>query len=225
MRVRTTNKPDGDHHAQTSRIPFQQPAPGLRRGGFRTASSGAISVTPIGYLYKRVQGTPEWLDAPGVVDVFSVSNCVSEDFADYVSQWKHNGYWLFDSPAVMKELALELGISLEGMELFYYEAYELQFDADDKTWSAYEPEASLGVSVIQPMEKTLEGYDIVSYCAGSAPECSPLSCNACAKTVPTNEHCLLASFEDARFALESGALEGSEPGPYRIIAVYSTHDD
>lgn len=47
---------------------------------------------PVGYMAKRVYKKPHWLQAPQVVDVYSVSNCVSDDFADYVNCWKHNGY-------------------------------------------------------------------------------------------------------------------------------------
>ena len=46
---------------------------------------------PIGYLYKRVSAAPESLHAPHVVDVYSLSSHVSEDFADYINFWRHNG--------------------------------------------------------------------------------------------------------------------------------------
>jgi hypothetical protein len=49
---------------------------------------------------------PEFLKALQVVDIFSVSACISEDFADYhIQYWKHNGYWLFDSPEIIRKLA------------------------------------------------------------------------------------------------------------------------
>jgi hypothetical protein len=60
-------------------------------------------------------------------DIFSVSGCISRDFADYIDYWKHNGYWLFDSPEIIKSLAKENSIQLEGTSLFYYEAYEMEF--------------------------------------------------------------------------------------------------
>jgi hypothetical protein len=53
---------------------------------------------PVGYMAKRVCRTPDWLGAPHVIDVYSVSGCISENFADYIQYWRHNGYWLFDSP-------------------------------------------------------------------------------------------------------------------------------
>jgi hypothetical protein len=54
-----------------------------------------------GYMAKRVALKPEWLAADRVVDVFSVSGCVSKNFADYVTFWKHNGFRFFDSPQIL----------------------------------------------------------------------------------------------------------------------------
>lgn len=179
---------------------------------------------PIGYLYKRVETSPEWLHAPGVKDIFSLSGCISEDFADYIKYWKHNGYWLFDSPSVMIALANEHSISLTGLTLFYYEAFELQFDPEQNEWFSLEPEASFGVNVEAPTKKKLEGFDVASFSQGNTPECSPLSCNSMANTLPTNEHCLFANFEAAKAAVESWAMRPPEPGPYRIVAVYSVDD-
>ena len=39
---------------------------------------------PLGYLYKRVERRPDWLEAPHVTDVFALSGCVSPNFADYI---------------------------------------------------------------------------------------------------------------------------------------------
>ena len=43
-------------------------------------------------LFKRIATRPDWLHAQGVVDIYSLSGCVSANFADYVQYWKHNGY-------------------------------------------------------------------------------------------------------------------------------------
>jgi len=63
-----------------------------------------------------------------VLDVYSVSNCVNDDFADYIKYWKHNGYWLFDSPEIIQTVARENSIQLAGTLLFYYEVFEKEFD-------------------------------------------------------------------------------------------------
>ena len=88
-------------------------------------------------------------------------------------------------------------------------------------WRRFEPESSFGTNVSVPEAKVLEGYDVVTFVAQTSPECSPLSCNSLASEVETNSRCLLPSFEQARKLLENGTFNNSEPGPYRIFAVYS----
>jgi hypothetical protein len=174
---------------------------------------------PAGYLAKRVVPRPEFLKAPQVVDIFSLSNCFSADFADYIGYWKHNGYWLFDSPEVIRSLAKDHSISLQGNSLFYYEVFEQEYR--EKSWFLVNAEPSLETQVLPPGEKKLEGFDVVTFLARNAPECSPLSCNSLAEKVPTNGHCLFESFEEAERSLNEGVFKDAEPGPYRIFAVYS----
>ena len=178
---------------------------------------------PVGYMAKRIQRAPEWLKARQVEDIYSVSGCLSEDFADYINFWKHNGYWFFDSPAIIRALARENSIELEGTSLFYYEAYEKEFDGE--RWRPFGPEPSLPTNVGPPRQRKLEGFDVVTFYAGNAPECSPLSCNGMAQELSTNSHCLFATFAEAEAALSRGAFKDSEPGPYRIFSVYSVNWD
>jgi hypothetical protein len=174
---------------------------------------------PVGYMAKVSCSKPERFIMPGVADVYSVGSCVNEDFADYIDYWRHNGYWLFDSPAIIQNVAKEHAISLEQAMLFYYEAYEMEFTGEE--WRAFYPEPSMATNVVAASQKTLEGFDVVTFFVGSSSECSPLSCNRLADEVPTNEHCLIASFDEAKTALDTGKFNGGEPGPYRIFAVYS----
>jgi hypothetical protein len=176
---------------------------------------------PAGFMAKTVHGKPDWIAVDGVLDINSVSNCISDDFCDYIKHWKHNGYWLFNSPDVILEIATAESIDLLDKKVFYYEVFEKQFDEKRKEWVPFEPESSFQTSVTPPQKKHLEGYDVVNFCAGSSPECSPLSCNGLAAWIPVNAHCLILSFEDAKHLVESGAFEKGEPGPYRIFAVYS----
>ena len=176
---------------------------------------------PAGYMAKHVKGRPATIDAPPVVDVYSVSSCISEDFADFINFWKHNGFWLFDSPGIINDLARTHGIDLAGTKLFYYEVAENEFAG---SWRKFEPEHSFETQVLPPAIKHLEGFDIASFYAGSSPECSPLSCNAVAGEVFVNEHCLLTSEDEAVQLIESEKFEHVEPGPYRIFAVYSVGD-
>jgi len=178
----------------------------------------------VGYLAKRIARRPDWLNAPEVKDIYSVSNCISDNFMDYIKFWRHNGYWLFDSPEIIQELSLENGINVKDLTFFYYEVYEKEFDAEQKAWLSFGGE-SFHTNVIQPARKALHGYDVVTFSVGTNPECSPLSCNHLASEIRTNSHCLLESFEEAKESLESGKFDKSEPGPFRIFAVYTIELD
>ena len=91
---------------------------------------------PVGYMAKQVVARPEWLQAQQVLDIYSVSGCISENFADYIKFWKHNGYWFFDAPEVIQQLAQEQSIDLGETSLFYYEVYELEFIEDEGVWES-----------------------------------------------------------------------------------------
>lgn len=182
---------------------------------------------PVGYMAKRMPQSDDWLKhmkAPLSVDVYSVGNCVNDDFADYVNYWKHNGWWFFDSPAVIQEISREHSFSLDHTLLFYYEVYEFEFQ-DDK-WRSFSPwddrwRGSNGVVI--PANRLLEGYDVVTFWPENspAPEHSPLSCNGLANELKTNSHCLFETFEQAQEAVNSGKFAEAEPGALRIFAVFS----
>ena len=175
---------------------------------------------PLGYMAKRVSAGTAWLKAPQVSQVCSVSSCISEDFGKWIDAWKHNGYWFFDSPRLIEEVATDRMIDLTDTTLFYYEGFEQEYDSETG-WALYRPEPSFPLQVVPPGEKTLRGFDVVTYSQGNSPECSPLSCNGLAAEMPVNEFCLLNSLEEAKALLDAGRFTHSEPGPYRIIAVYA----
>jgi hypothetical protein len=182
---------------------------------------------PAGYMAKRVLKKPDWIEAQGVEDIYSISSHVSADFADYINYWKHNGYWLFDSPAVIESLARQYGIDMQGTKMFYYEIYDQEWDEKSCKWQAFLPEPSFDTDVKKPSSMALEGFDAVTFWAHTSPECSPLSCNGLAKDIKTNKHCLFESFDAAKTAVETNTMTAEnrgEPGPYRIFAVYSLGD-
>lgn len=176
-------------------------------------------MTPAGYMAKRICKKADWLKAPKVEEICSVGDCVNDDFADYIAYWKHNGWWFFDSPEIIRQVSQENSIDLAGTSLFYYEVHEAEFDG--AVWKPFKPERGIPVNVEAPKSKRLEGFDVVTFWAGNTPECSPLSCNSLAEALPTNAHCLFDSFEEAETSLNAGGFTGCEPGPYRIFAVYS----
>jgi len=75
----------------------------------------------VGKIRKRIARKSEWLQAEGVVDIYSVSNCISHDFAHYINDLRDNSYWLFDSPGIIDEDSQTDRIDLTGTKLFYFE--------------------------------------------------------------------------------------------------------
>ncbi|MFD2177705.1 hypothetical protein [Veronia pacifica] len=176
---------------------------------------------PVGYMYKTVHERPDWLKTEQVSDIYSVSSCVSEDFADWINYWEHNGYWFFNSPKDIEKLAIKNDIDLREMTLFYYTAYEYQWDEFERRWEKYQPESSFDINVKIPKETISHGFDIVTFLNQNDAECSPLSCNHLAQDTAVTEHCLLANFLNARELLESGKFDRCEPRPYRIFEVHT----
>lgn len=191
-------------------------------------------MTPAGYLYKRIarptdDAVGDWFRSkPHVRDICSVSGCISENFHDYIDHWRHNACWLFDDPLIMRAIADEEGVAMQGLSLFYYERFEQEWDASRKAWVDIAVGSAamdgLGMSITPPRDQTLLGYDVNCASQNNVPECSPLSCNHVCTAVAVNEHCLFHTFDEARQALENGVFDNSEPGPYRIYAVYSASD-
>jgi len=175
----------------------------------------------LGYMAKRIVERPDWLDVPSVRDVYAVSDCISPDFTDYITFWLHNGFWFFDKPSRISRLCSQHGISLDDLTFVYYEAHPQQFNTDDHTWHGFGPDPDIKANVCQPMNPRLLGYDIVCYSMQNSPECSPLSCNYVATDVRVNLHCLVDTLDYAVKCLETGVFDNAEPGPMRIIAVYS----
>lgn len=172
-----------------------------------------------GYMAKHIAARTEWLTAPGVKDIYSVSNCLSEDFCDYIDSWRFNGYWFFDSPEIIREVAKSKNVDLAGTTLLYYRGHDQQWDEAAHAWTPCGPSSGMQTRVTPPADASLVGYDVVCYTMNSMHECSPLSCNGIASNLAVNEHCLLDTLGAAISHLERGAFDNSEPGPFRIQEV------
>jgi hypothetical protein len=171
-------------------------------------------------MAKRIPAqAPDWMKAPAVRDVYSVSSCVNTDVTEDLPRWRQNGYGFFNYPGEIRSIARAIGFDLEGTQLFYYEAFEREFD--DGQWFPIKADDDYETAVVMPHKKSLEGFDVVTACDGPNSH-SPLSCNGVAAEVNTNEHCLFRTQEEAEASLIGGRFEDAEPGPYRIYAVYST---
>ena len=109
---------------------------------------------PTGFMAKRVVNKPDWPPANGVKDIYSVSGCISKDFANYINFWKHNGHWLFNSPEVIEQVAWEHSIDLAGTTMFYYEVYEREFNDEKELWCPYQSGQSFTTNILLPECKT-----------------------------------------------------------------------
>jgi hypothetical protein len=183
---------------------------------------------PAGYLLKRVQPPPDWLGAPHVIDVCSVSDCVNDNFVDPQTAWKHNAFGLANDPLTLWLLLETEGRELAGSTLFYYEAYEQEIESDGwvfdpNAWRSLSPapSATIATEVLPPafrLSGELLGFDVVTF--GDFLEHSPLSCNSVGTELPVNRHCLLNTLEVARNAIDAGAFGGGcEEGVYKIFSV------
>lgn len=156
----------------------------------------------------------------GVKDIYSISGCISKDFCDFFDYWKHNGYGVFNSLAILAEVADQAGVDLSEMTTFYYEIYPYEWCEKSSKWQQFYPEECVKTEVVPPLNPKLCGYDVFESSTGFGPECSPLSCNYLAQSISVNSHCLLPSLDVTIKHLEAGAFINCEIGPYRIVAVY-----
>ncbi len=176
-------------------------------------------------MAKFVAARPEWVKAERVSDLFSLSGDFStKDFVHYIDDWQEfepdldNGYRLYDSPEIVRQLAGAHHVDLADSMFFFYEVYELEYDGDDAEWYSFDP-AFRTQGVVVPSVKELEGFDVVSDGGWPVPGWSVVA--GVADVVEANEHCLLPSLERARQSLNEGRFDKTEPGPFRIFAVYS----
>lgn len=182
------------------------------------------SLIPVGYMLKSAPPCPDWIKAPHVREIASVSHCHAKPFADYTRYWRHNGMGLFDTPQAIFDLIAAEGLTpAADLRLYYYEAYPFELawngqDQPDEGWRPYPMDELAPTRPIPPDKKRLLGYDVVAY--GDVIECSPLSCNAAADHLAVNACCLCETFDAAMAAVDQGRFEGCEEGKYRIFAVY-----
>jgi hypothetical protein len=174
---------------------------------------------PLGYMAKSIsEHKPPWLDAPNVIAVLSVSECVNDNVVpETAAPDLRNGFGLYNSPQAIKTAADRSSSNIQNATLFYYEGHD--FERDGETWQPFRPNAFGEVSVEEPATKLFVGFDVVTRCDGPNSH-SPLSCNSIAQDVATNSNCLLDTFTEAEEHLSSGVFDDGEPGPYQIYAVY-----
>jgi hypothetical protein len=173
-------------------------------------------VIDAGYFAKRVEPKPEGLDAPGVVDICSVSHCISKPPDGWIARWLHNELGWYNR---LSDAAAAVPASQRtAHRLFAYRIHPLFFRRGNQhefvVPSDVRPE---------PIPHTFRslGFDSVNKQAnaGFLFGCSPLSCNAMAAECAVNTHCLFGSVEEAIAGATRFSIEQPEPGDYYVIEV------
>lgn len=153
----------------------------------------------------------------------TLSGCIVKGFGDDLSDFRQNGYFLYDAPSPLIERAATEKVALSSLRLLYAEVYPRNFSASGQDLGDLQPDPTLTTAVQPPVKKTLLGYEIVNFFAGNLPECSYLSCNAMYREIAgLNEFLLFPDWQAAHDLLQSGFFSHCEPGPTRLIALYDT---
>jgi hypothetical protein len=168
----------------------------------------------IGYFPKKVTPRPEWLQAPAVREICSVSECIASGPEGWITHWVHNALGVYDTEQLAASI-IPAGTQGDAFRLYAYRLLPILFRA-----RAQEP-LDLPRLEVQPLPETFVsmGFDVVSRSVGMAFECSPLSCNGMATQFEVNEHCLVTSPEGAVEVARWCAGEEPEPGPYVVVQV------
>lgn len=173
-----------------------------------------MSPTLIGYFPKRTLRHPDFLPDTGVVEICSVSNCISKDPDEWINHWRHNEMWTYDNAeAAWSVVPDEVR---EAFDLYAYSLFPVRFTRAG--------EEAFAIPAVNPVTLGAEfsrlGFDAVSRSYDSTFECSPLSCNYLAREVPTNRHCLLDTAEAALELAANCEAKQCEPGPYHVVEVW-----
>jgi hypothetical protein len=174
-----------------------------------------MSLVFAGYFPKRIAARDEWLKAPSVQEIWSVSECISKGPSDWIDHWRHNDFGLFDT----EELADSVVPQGEraGYRILGYRVWDRMFDEGKEV-----PVTAAPAGVPGPEAGFVTtGFDAVARSGIYRFECSPLSCNGGAATFPTNERCLFRTLEEAISGAKEFSMGHWEPGPYWVVEILS----
>lgn len=168
----------------------------------------------VGFFPKLTMEAPPHLAAAGVSEIGAVTNCMSSPPDGWIDAWRHNDLGFYDS----EEAALSVvpPDDAPSYDLYAYELIPVEYAEELELMDVAPAPGRV------PSGYEFLGYDVVTRSMADFFECSPLSCNGGATTIPVNRHCLVATLEDAYTALLriGDASEGYEPGPYYLFAVH-----
>jgi hypothetical protein len=169
-----------------------------------------------GYFARRIEPRPDLLNAPGVREICSVSECISAGAEGWVSAWRHNGFGWFNS--VADALGVVPAARQAEFRLFGYRIHPEVFRGSQR--AALTIPDDVRPEPLPDAFRSL-GFDSASRSSeqGLSLECSPLSCNFMASEMPVNEHCLFPTLETAIAGAKRFAAEQPEPGEYYVVEV------
>jgi hypothetical protein len=167
----------------------------------------------IGYVSKQLTPPPPNFEPTGLREIASVSNCIADRPDGWVTLWRHNDWFLYDSPELAREVAQEC--AAYRWPVVAYLAHPMEFGPDGEV-----PISITTTARPMPEYFHLLGWDVVSRSVTREFECSPLSCNGLANEVQVNELCLLDSEAGAIDFARRCATEQPEPGNYSVIEVW-----
>lgn len=156
-----------------------------------------------GYFLKRVARRPACVNAAGVKEVCSVSDCISSSPDGWLQRWRHNGFGWFNSIADAMSVVPTAERSL--YRLFAYRVdpfvYRQGLRADFVVPSDVHPDP-IGPAFIE------RGFDAANKSLESVLglECSPLSCNDLAAEMSANAFCLFPTHEAALTGAQAFSL-------------------
>jgi hypothetical protein len=169
-----------------------------------------------GYAVLRIEPNPFRDKAPGVIEICSVSDCVSHRPDNWIQSWLHNDFGWFNTAHDAAHI-IPAGEE-DSYRLFAYrvhpELYRRGNPVEIDLPENLDPEPvpanfrTIGFDAVSRSETTTVGFD-----------CSPLSCNDMAAEMPANLHCLFSSLDDAIAAAKRFSVEQPEPGDYFVVEV------
>jgi hypothetical protein len=174
----------------------------------------------LGFRPKRRTPCPDGLGvSPVVREICSASDCIASAPEGWLDTWRFNRAYCFESA----ESAMALVAEPERAAFDAY-AFWLQATTRDGSGRAIDVDLTRLFDARLPALPTDSGpswptlgFDVVSLEAGFGH--SPLSCNGMAKEIAVNQHCLLATLDEAFTvaALFNSEESHVEPEEYFIV--------
>jgi hypothetical protein len=183
--------------------------------------------TPIGFLAKQTKRRP---DPPigDVEEICSVSCCLSKAPPGSISLWCHHAMGFYASEALALSVIPPRDDRTD-YDVYAYAMLPVAFDEDGEPRALSEDESRALSEAAKDAEEIsgdyeLLGWDIVSNSLGwvdsQSFECSPLTCNSLAGTIPANRYGLIDGLDAAFAAAPEIIRSPAEPGPYYLVQVW-----